>query len=370
MRSASNLSRIWGIRIRLHYTWFVAFALITAIVFTQFPATYAHWQRILLGIATSLLLLIAVIIREFVLSFVSSRRGIPVKRVTLFVFGGVSQIAREASLPILELLLAATGLLATLIIAGIFYGVYAGLVNFGSVAIVGITQWLAFICFMLFLFQLVPGFPLDGGRLLRVLLWRVTGDYDRATRIASWTGRGIGLLCIVGGILLLIIERQWFVGLVLAGMGWALERAAAQSHRQAVIGKALESIMARDIMSRECSFVTQQLSLGQLVRDCVLLTGQRYFVVADGVSLQGVVTMRSIKGIPKKRWETTGVGEVMTPVSKLKTAHPQQTARSLLQQMDELDINQMPVLEEDKVIGIVTRDSLIRSVKTRAELRI
>jgi len=153
-------------------------------------------------------------------------------------------------------------------------------------------------------------------------------------------------------------------------MGWVLERAAAQSHRQVVMGKALESIMAGDIMSKECPLITQQLSLSQLARDCILVTGQRYFVVADGVNLQGIVTMRNIKRIPKKRWDSTLIGEVMTPASELKTVHSKQRARSVLEQMDELKTNQMPVLEEDKVIGIVTRDSLIRSVKTRAELGI
>ena len=370
MRSAPKLGRISGIRVRLHYTWFVAFVLITAIVFTQFPETYPFWQRIILGIAACVLFFTAISIRELALTFTASRRGIPVKSVTLFVFGGVSQIAKEATLPIFELLLATTGLLSNLVIAGMFYVVYAGLVNAGSVAIAGLIQWLAFIYFMLFLFHFIPGFPLDGGKVLRIFLWRATDDYDRATRIASWTGRGIGLLCIVGGILLLIVGRQWFIGLVLAGIGWVLERAAAQSHREAVVSEALESIMAGDIMSKEFPLITQQLSLGQLVRDYIQVTGQRYFVVADGVNLQGIMTMHNIKSIPRQRWDTTQIGEVMTPASQLKTAHPKQGARSVLEQLDELETNQMPVLEEDKVIGIVTRDSLIRSVKTRAELGI
>jgi len=337
-------------------------------VVTQFPEAYPLWQRIVLGIAASLLFLLAVSIREIVLSFLALSRGISVKRVTLFVFGGASRITRGDTLPVLELLLAAAGLLSNLIIAGIFYAVHSVLVNTGNVIIDGLILWLAFMYFMLALFHFIPGFPLDGGRLLRTLLWKATGDYDRATGIACWTGQGIGLLLIAGGILLLILAHQWFNGLVLIFVGWVLHIAAAQSRRQTVLRKALQDIMARDIMAKECPLTSQQLTLGQLVRDCVLVTGQRYFVVADGGKLQGMVTMRNIKRVPKGRWDSTRIGEIMTPASELKTAHAEQSAGNLLEQMEELEIDQMPVLEQDTVIGVVTRDSLIRLDKTRGEL--
>jgi len=368
MRSVPHLDRILGIRIQLHYTWYIAFLLITVIVVTQFPEAYPLWQRIILGITASLLFFTAVSIREFALSFLSVRRGIPLKRVTLFVFGGVSHTTKEATLPVLELLLAVTGLLSNLIIAGIFYGVYLILVSVGDVIIAGIIQWVAYIIFMLFLFHFIPGFPLDGGRVLRVILWKATGDYYRATHIAGWTGWGIGLISLVGGILLFIVAGQWFIGLLLALMGWVLQSAAMHNRRQVILHEALQDITARDIMVKEYPLITQQLNLGQLVREYILVTGQRHFVVADGAKLQGVVTVRNIKPIPKKRWNSTRIGEIMTPASQLKTAHPQQSAASLLEQMDELEINQIPVLEEDKIIGIVARKSLIRLAGTRAEL--
>jgi CBS domain-containing protein len=173
----------------------------------------------------------------------------------------------------------------------------------------------------------------------------------------------------VGGILALIVTRQWFVGLLLLFFGWPLENAAAQSHRM-VRHEALQGITAGDIMTGESPFITPQLSLGQLARDYILVTGQRYFVVVDGAKLQGVVTMRNIKPIPKKHWDSTRIDEIMTPASELKTAHPQQSAAILLEQMNELGIGQMPVLAGDEVIGIVDRDSLMRLVKSRAELGI
>ncbi|MFC1907986.1 CBS domain-containing protein [Chloroflexota bacterium] len=368
MRSIPNLSRIFGIRIRLHYTWFIAFGLITATTFTQLPETYIFWQKIVLGIATSLLFFTVMAIRELILNFTASKRGVQARSVTLFVFGGVSRIARETTLPILELLLSMTRLLSNLLIAGIFYGVYAVLVNTSNTVITGLIQWLAFIYFILFLFHFIPGFPLDGGRLLRALLWRSTGDYDRATRITSLTGRGVGLLCIVGGIPLLIIGQQWFEGLWLVGIGLVLWSAATQSYHHAVMSEVLESIMIKNVINRKYPFVTQQLNLGQLVRDYILVTGQSYFVVVDDADLQGIITMRDIKRVPKEHWDSTCVEEVMMPAGKLKAAHLQQKARNVLEQMDELETNHMPVLEEGKVIGIVTRDSLIRLVKIRAKL--
>ena len=198
-RIISHLSRISGIRLRLHPTWAAAFILIIAMVVTQFPEAYLFWQRIVLGVAASLLFLVAVGIREIILGFLALSRSIPVKRVTLFAFGGVSQIPKEGTLPVLELLLAAAGLLTNLIIAGIFYAVHAVLVNTANVMIDGLILWLAYMYFMVALFHFIPVFPLDMGRLLRTLLWKVTGNYDRATRIASWAGQGFGLLLIVWG---------------------------------------------------------------------------------------------------------------------------------------------------------------------------
>ncbi len=369
MRRIPNPGQILGIRIRLHYTWPIAFLLITPIVITQFSEAYPLWQRMLLGIAASLLFFAAISIREIVLSSIAISRGIPVKSVTLFVFGGgVSLIAKETTLPIVEVLVAAAGLLSNLVISGLFYGIYILLLSLGDVLIAGLSQWLAFIFFILTLFHFIPASPLDGGRLVRALIWKATDNYDQATHITNWTGRGVGFLLVCGGITLLIVTHQWFVGLVLTFVGWVLQSAAAQSHHHAALREALQDFNARDVMAKERPLITEELSIMQLVRDCILITGQRSFVVGDSGKLRGIVTMRNIKRIPKRRWRSTRIGEIMTPASKLKTAHVEQPASSLLQQMDELGVSEIPVMEKDKVIGVVYRDSLIRLARTRAEL--
>jgi Zn-dependent protease/predicted transcriptional regulator len=352
----------------LHYTWALAIVLITAIMVTQFPSAYPLWQRLSLGLATGLIFLISVSIREFIINLTAISRGVPLKRTTLFVFGGVPQISKESTRPVLELLLAATGLLSNLLIAGLFYGIYSALVNAGSIVTAGLIQWLAFIYFMLFLFHFIPALPLDGGRILRAVLWQTTGNYERATLIASWSGWCIGLLFIAGGVLLLFAEFQWVNGLALAGAGWVLLTAAAQSRRQAVLRKALQKVQAQDIMTKEHPLISPQFTISQLIRDYILVSGQRYCLVGEGGKWQGAVTMSAIKRVRKRR-RGSHIGKIMTPASELETAHPQQSAAILLDHMDEQGIDHMPVLEGNKVIGIVARDSLIRLAQSRAELK-
>ncbi len=232
MRTSPSLGRIFGVRLRLHYTWFATIVLITAAVVTQFSMAYPILYRVMLGITASLIFFMVIVIREFVLSLVAMSKGIPVKSITLFLFGGVHQIGEEATHPALELLLAAAGMLFNLIIAGIFYMLYFVLERTNNVTVDVLMQWLAFICFMLALFHFVPGLPLDGGRVLRAVLWKATNNYQRVTRITSWVGWGIGVALTIGGILVMIFTQQWFAGVLLAFPGLVLQNAATHSRRQ------------------------------------------------------------------------------------------------------------------------------------------
>jgi Zn-dependent protease len=367
MAGLPKMGRIFGVRIRLHYTWVLAFALITAMMVTQFPEALPLWQRTILGLITSLLFLIAVIIRSFIISFVAINRGISVRHITLFIFGGGAEISQETTHPILELLIAATGLLTTLLLCGVFYGIYAILFNVGNEAAYVLIQWLSYIFFMLFLFHLIPGFPLDTGMLLRALLWRLTGDYDRSTRITSLIGWAIGWLSIAGGILLLITKLQWFNGLTLIGVGWVLQSAASQSRRRAILRGALQPVKTGDIMIREFPTTTIQSTVSQLISDYILTTGQRYCLVVDGDKLEGAVTIENVKQLPKRHWGSH-LTKIMTPVSQLKLAHPQQSAASVLGQMDEQWVDYMPVLDNNRIVGIVSRESLEHLAQTRNAL--
>ncbi len=367
MRKYPRLYSIFGIRIRAHYTCVVAFVLITAIVSTQFPESYPLWQTIILGISTALLFFISVSINELILSLTVIRRQNTVKNITIFAFGGVFQTIQEATSPNHELLMAVARFLSNLTITTIFYGIYATFINSGNFAIAGIAQWLVFIWFMVFLIHFVPGFPLDGGMVLRALLWKSSGDYFRATYIASLSGWCIGLLLIFSGVLVSIITHQWFLGLAVTFIGWSVQSAAEQIRCQAVLLMALQLTNVRDIMTREYTTVNRDVTVGQLFRDHILVSGWRYFIVVDGVKLQGILTVRNIKSVPRKRWDGTPIGKIMTPSNEINSANPLQSGANVLQKMDQLRVDDMPVLEDGNVIGIIVRETLVRLGKVRAD---
>lgn len=227
-----NIGRLLRIHIWIHYTWILALFLIPAAVITQFSTDYPLWQRTLIGIVASLLYFLAIILRELIIGFIAVRKGVGVERVTLFLFGGLPQIDSNTTSPSVEILLAACGELFNIIIAGIFSLIYLILRHSGNVMINVLMQWLAFLCFMLVLFNIIPGFPLDGGRILRAFLWMLTGSYDRATRIAGWVSFGIGLIVAVLAITLLVNTEEWFTGVFLLTIGAVLQIAATKGRRQ------------------------------------------------------------------------------------------------------------------------------------------
>ncbi|MFC1901030.1 hypothetical protein ACFLYN_05500 [Chloroflexota bacterium] len=221
-----------GVRIRLHYTWLVVVVLITAAVVTQFSTDYPLWLRIMLGVAASVLYFLAIIIREFVINFLAINKGIVVRRVTLFAIGGVQDVDETSTRPSLDILLAVTGMLTNLVIAGIFYFIYTALVRSGSIVVHVLIQWLAFISLMLVFLHFVPGFPLDMGRILRALLWKATGNYRKMTRITGWIGWSIGLISSLGGIYIMVISQEWFTGVLFLFVGLILQNAVTHSRRQ------------------------------------------------------------------------------------------------------------------------------------------
>ena len=232
MRAILNKYRILRIRPRIHYTWFLAIVLITVAIVTHFSLAHPLVQSVIVGLATSLLFLITIGAREFVLNFIATRKGIRVESVILFAFGGLPNEDRNTTAPVLELLLAISGALLNLVIAGVFSAIYFALMDTGHILVDMLVQWLAFIWLTMAIFHFVPGFPLDAGRALRALLWKITGDYEKATRIAGWTGWGIGVALTIGGIPLLVIAQEWFTGILLIAVGFILQNAATHGRRQ------------------------------------------------------------------------------------------------------------------------------------------
>jgi hypothetical protein len=260
-------------------------------------------------------------------------------------------------------------MLTNMAIVGILYIIHALLVNAGSVLIDGMILWLAYAYVLLTFFHFIPVIPLDGGRVLRGLLWKATGRYNGPTRILGWAGRVLGFLLIIWGLLLLVFEAQWVNGLTLIMVGWIINMAASQSYRPVSVRWALEGLKARDVMTSQDPIIDQDVKIGQLVRECILPNGRCRFVVADGPRLLGTVSTKSYKSVPKKRWHETTVAAIMTPVDKVVAARAEQPAATLLETMEAWRLESMPVLEGDSVIGLVERDSLTRLAKTRREFK-
>ena len=221
-----------GVRIRLHYTWLVVVVLVAAAVVTQFSTDYPLWHRITMGVAASVLFFLAIIIRECVVNFIAIRRGVTVRKVTLFAIGGVQDVDESTMSPSLDILLAVAGMLINLVVAGIFYIVYTALVRSGSIVVHVLVQWLAFICLMLLFLHFVPVYPLDTGRILRALLWKVTGNYKKVTRITGWIGWCVGLASAIGGVYILVVSQEWFTGGLFLFVGLILQNAVTHSRRQ------------------------------------------------------------------------------------------------------------------------------------------
>ena len=374
MGGAVNLGKIFGIQFRLHYTWFIIFVLITVSLSWQyFPFNYPGWNfwaYWVVGIAASLLFFSSVLAHELAHSLVGRANDISVKSITLFIFGGVAHMTREATRHGAELKMAVAGPACSLVIGGLFFLLYL-LTKEISEPIAGMASWLAIINVALAVFNLIPGFPLDGGRVLRSLLWRFSGNYQRSTKIATRVGIVIGYLFILGGIIMIFIfPGQWFNGLWLAFIGWFLSHVASSSYRQSQWQMALQGLKASEVVISTCPVVSPNFTINRLVQDYIFTSGHRCFLVTEDGELKGILTLNNIKSVARPNWELTQVRDIMVPVERLKVAYPDQDVLSVLEKMEENDINQLPVVSDGRVIGLITRDNIIRLLQTRSQLKI
>jgi Zn-dependent protease len=371
VKSSLKLGRIFGISIGINYTWFIVFALVTLSLATAyFPVRYPNWSATgywSMGLLTSVLFFASVLFHELAHSVVAQTWSIPVKNITLFIFGGVSNIAHDPDRPLAEFLIAVVGPLSSLVLA-LGFGVLwlAGeLVGLSPLAALGL--YLGTINLSLAVFNMVPGFPLDGGRVFRSIVWAWTGDMNRATRWAGTAGRAIAVLMIVGGGIM-ILTGNWTSGLWLAFIGWFLDSAASQSMQQAGVREALQGYTAGDFAVAACQAVDSNTPLDWVVRDHVLPQGHNCFVVTEGQRAEGVATLGQIRQIPRQRWSWTPIHQIMTPLSSFQPLRAADTAYSALERMMEEGQSLLPVVEDNRFLGLVQMDNLLRFAKARSAL--
>lgn len=364
-----KLTTVRGIDVGVHYSWFIIFFLITFSLTGRFAAEHPRWtqaEHYAVGILTSLLFFSSILLHELAHSFVALAKGIPVRSITLFVFGGVAQIGREPDRPMTEFQIAIAGPIASALLA-VGFGAVAHLAGDEFERISALAGWLSSINLMLALFNLVPGFPLDGGRIFRALLWRVTGNLATATRIAAGTGQTVGYAFMLVGIWTMFTV-SWFNGLWLVFIGWFLLSAAQESVLQMSLRSALSGLRAEDIMARDCPTVSGQLSLADLVHEHILRTGRRCFLVSRNGRLEGLVTLHQVKAVPQERWGDSFVVQAMTPMDRLYAVAPETAILDVLRGMEQHDVNQVPVTQDGRLLGMITRDHLLRVLYANLEL--
>jgi Zn-dependent protease/predicted transcriptional regulator len=364
----TRIVRILGIPIYLHSSWFIIFALITLSLGTQFTAQHPTWspsQHWALGIITSLLFFASVLIHELGHSLIAKHYKIPVVSITLFIFGGLAKISRDPERPGQEFNIAIAGPITSFLLAGGFGLVYLSTPAGGMLS--EASKLLAQINLTLGIFNLVPGFPLDGGRILRSIAWGITHDFSKATRIASLSGQTFAYLLMIAGIWKGMIAKDWVGGLWLVFIGWFLKSAAQESYAQVAIRDTLRGVRASDIMTPDVPSVPRDISLEDYVHE-VLRTGRRCHLVTGAGQPVGLITLRSLSTFPRDEWSNTSVQAAMLPRDRIHWASPEEPVLGILDRMQNEDINQMPVVSEGNIVGLIGRDAILRAIQTRLQM--
>lgn len=369
MRSQIRLGRIFGIEIGIHYSWFLIALLIVVSLYAQFHAKNPEWGEgtiLAMSLVTGVLFFVSLVVHELAHSVFASSHGLPVKEITLFALGGVSQIEKDPTSAKHEFWMAFVGPLTSAVIGGVCVGL-AGLVP--DLRLRAMVAWLGYINLALAIFNMIPGYPLDGGRVLRAILWWKTGDADRSTSMAAKVGQFTGGLFIAFGILQ-FAGGAGFGGLWISFIGWFLLQAAGESSRRIGLEHALAGATAGDLMTDDCPALDANMNIRNFVDEELLRTGKRCFVVTQNGVVAGLVTPHEIKEIDRARWPYTTLVDVMRPLEELHTVLPETPLKNALEMMGREDLNQVPVMANGRLAGILSRAHVLDYLRTRAEMKV
>jgi Zn-dependent protease/CBS domain-containing protein len=370
MAGSIRLFKIAGIDININISWIIILVLLTWSLATGwFSVLYPGWSTAtywLVSLISALLLFVSVLLHELAHSLVARMRGLSVKSITLFIFGGVSNIEQEPTSPGIEFQMAFVGPLVSLLIGGIAFLLSLPLRGVNS-PLTAILSYLAITNVLLGIFNLIPGFPLDGGRVLRSIIWAVTGSLQSATRVATMVGQVIAYLFIFWGIWL------FFGGNVLNGIwigfiGWFLLLSAQSANSQSMLQAMFRGVTVGEVMNPTPITVPANISLQELVDNYFLPRGLRSALVIQDDQLAGLITLGDIRHVPREQWGQVLVGHVMIPLDRLHVVSPQQNLNDVLPLMVSRDVNQLPVMENGRLVGVLSRDAIMRYLEVRRSL--
>ena len=383
MDSGIKIGRIFGIDIFLHWSLLIIVALITAslgmIAFPNWHPDWPAWLAWSTGAIAAVLLVASILFHEMSHALVGRRWGMHVPRITLFLFGGMAHLESDAPEWRAEFWMAIAGPLASLVLG--FALLTAGNIAAGPVEaqalddpqaylaslspLATVLLWLGTINIILALFNMVPGFPLDGGRVLRAIVWGVTGDIRKATHAASMLGQLFGWYLIANGVLMVLGVSVPLFGTGLVGglwlifIGWFINRLAVTGYQQLLTQRALTGIPVSRLMQTGTQSAGPTLTLDRLVDEILLPRGQRAVPIEDDGRLRGLVSLEDIRRIDRNEWANTPASTVMTPRDQLRTLAPEADLEEALRLLGSSGFNQAPVVDQDRLLGMLRREDLL-----------
>ncbi|MFN0122460.1 MAG: site-2 protease family protein [Blastocatellia bacterium] len=370
MRTSLPIGALAGTPIHVHFTWLIIAALellsllnLLGLLFPALPLPIL-W---ILSLAGVLLFFVSVLAHELAHSMVARRMGQRVRAVTLYVFGGVTEIESESKHPRDEISIAMAGPLASLALAFLFASLHMLLRDLLPATGL-VTGLLALANAGLTVFNMLPGLPLDGGVVLRGILWLFWRDQERATRVAVTAGRAHGYVFILWGIGLAFAHANLFGGMWAVFMGWFVLHAAETSGRQIRFQHAMAGLRASQVMTTECPRIPVELSLADFVDSYLMQSGDHCFVVTEACEPRGIITLTDVRAIPRQEWPRLSLRQAMRPLDQLRTVTPETEIEAALSLMSEHGIEQAPVMQNGRLVGLLSRDRLLHLLRNRSEL--
>jgi Zn-dependent protease/CBS domain-containing protein len=383
MKSSWRLFRIAGIDIGVHYTWLFIFILISwSLAVGLFPQQLPGWSTAtywVMGITTALALFISVLLHELAHSLVAQSRGMKVSSITLFIFGGVSNLEDEPAKPRIEFTMAIVGPLTSLVLGGIFWGLamilsgtsvsFIDLINGAkfSSPLASVIGYLGWINISLAVFNMIPGFPLDGGRVLRSILWGSSGNLVKATNTAAMVGRLFGWAFIIFGVFWIFRMGDWLGGIWIAFIGWFLNSAADASRKELTLREHLSGIKVKDVMNNQPGSVSPETTVEQVVSNIFQRLHGRAVPVCRNDKLLGIITIDDVKKLSREQWLATPVEKIMTR-EPLYTVSPEDGLDGAFKMIAQHAINQVLVTLDGKCIGMLSRADIIAHLQLSQEL--
>lgn len=370
MGGTFRVARIFGFDVNVHWSWILIFLLLTYTYGTYLlKDAYPEWtdsRRLVVGGAVAVIFFVSILLHELSHAIVARRYGLPVASITLYIFGGVSNLSKEPESSRQEFWIAIVGPLTSLVIGGLFALGYLALHPIEP-GIADVGLYLGAINVVLALFNLVPGFPLDGGRVLRSIFWWRNRNLLDATKVVSRIGQyvaygmmGLGVVALISGAV--------FLGIWLFFIGNILRSSSAASYDQLFIDTVLKGIPANAVASRDYVGISPEVTLSELVEQHLFSGPARVYPVMAGEELLGLITLSDLRAISRDQWPTTTVFRAMTPFSKLRTVTPTDDLPIVLQELAAGDVNQIPMVDGHLLLGLIHRGDVIRYIQTRQVL--